>query len=45
MTYHRWRREFGGLQTERIKRMKDQELENQRLRKPETLIADIRGRH
>jgi len=33
VTYYRWRREFGGLQTDQIKRMKDLELENQRLRK------------
>lgn len=33
VTYYRWRREFGGLQTDQVKRMKDLELENQRLRK------------
>ena len=33
VTYCRWRREFGGLQTDQVKRMKDLELENQRLRK------------
>ena len=33
VTYYRWRREFGGLQTGQVKRMKDLELENQRLRK------------
>ena len=32
-TYYRWRREFGGLQTDQVKRMKGLELENQRLRK------------
>ena len=33
VTDYRWRREFGGLQTDQVKRMKDLELENQRLRK------------
>ena len=33
VTYYRWRREFGGLQTDQVKRMKDLELENQRLRR------------
>jgi ACT domain-containing protein len=33
VTYYRWRSEFGGLKTDQIKRMKDLELENQRLRK------------
>lgn len=33
VTYYRWRREFGGLQTDQVKRLKDLELENQRLRK------------
>ena len=32
-TYYRWRSEFGGLKTDQVKRMKDLELENQRLRK------------
>jgi hypothetical protein len=31
--YYRWRREFGSLQTDQVKRMKDLEFENQRLRK------------
>ena len=31
VTYYHWRREFGGLQTDQVKRMKDLELENQRL--------------
>ena len=30
---HRWRREYGGLQMDQVKRMKDIELENLRLRK------------
>ena len=33
VTYYRWRSEFGGLKTDQVKRMKDQEVENQRLRK------------
>jgi transposase-like protein len=33
VTYYRWRSEFGGLKTDHVKRMKDLELENQRLRK------------
>lgn len=33
VTYYRWRREFGGLQMEQVKRMKELEVENQRLRK------------
>ena len=33
MTYYRWRQEFGGLKTEQVKRLKDLEPENSRLRK------------
>jgi putative transposase len=33
VTYYGWRSEFGGLKTDQVKRMKDLELENQRLRK------------
>ena len=33
LTYYRWRREFGGLQMDQVKRLKELELENQRLRK------------
>jgi len=33
LTYYRWRREFGGLKTEQVKRLQDLELENTRLRK------------
>ena len=33
VTYYRWRSEFGGLKTDQVKRMKDLEIENQRLRK------------
>jgi transposase-like protein len=33
VTYHRWRSEFGGLGTDQVRRMKELEVENQRLRK------------
>ena len=33
VTYYRWRREYGGLQTDQVKRLKELEVENQRLRK------------
>ena len=33
VTYYRWRREYGGLQTDQVKRLKELELENARLRK------------
>ena len=33
VTYYRWRREYGGLQMDHVKRMKELELENQRLRR------------
>jgi putative transposase len=32
-TYYRWRKEFGGLKTDQVRRMKDLEVENHRLRK------------
>ena len=32
-TYYRWRKEFGGLKSDRVKRLKDLEKENERLRK------------
>ena len=32
-TYYRWRQEFGGLKIEQVKRLKELELENSRLRK------------
>jgi putative transposase len=32
-TSYRWRKEFGGLQTSQVKRIKDLEQENARLRK------------
>ena len=33
VTYYRWRLEFGGLKTEQVKRLKELETENSRLRK------------
>ena len=32
-TYYRWRKEYGGLQVDQAKRMKDMEKENARLRR------------
>jgi transposase-like protein len=37
-SYYRWRKEYGGLQLEQAKRMKDLEKENVRLRR---LVADL----
>lgn len=33
VSYYRWRREFGGLRTDQVKRIKELEAENLRLRK------------
>ena len=33
VTYYRWRREFGGLKSDQVKRLKDLETENVRLRR------------
>lgn len=33
VSYYRWRREFGGLKTDQVKRIKELEMENLRLRK------------
>ncbi|MER2198461.1 IS3 family transposase [Methylobacterium brachiatum] len=38
VTYYRWRKEYGSLKSDQVKRMKDLETENQRLRKA---IADL----
>ncbi len=32
-TYHRWRKQYGGMQAEEAKRLKELELENRRLKK------------
>jgi putative transposase len=37
-TYYRWRREYGGMQVEQAKRLKELEHENSRLKK---LVADL----
>jgi len=37
-TYYRWRREYGGLQTDQARRMKELEKENARLKK---VVADL----
>jgi transposase len=33
VTYYRWRNEYGGLKSDQVKRLKDLETENGRLRK------------
>ena len=33
VTFYRWRQEFGGLKADQVKRLKDLELENNRLRR------------
>jgi putative transposase len=37
-TYYRWRKEYGSLQIEQVKRLKELEKENSQLRK---LVADL----
>jgi putative transposase len=37
-TYYRWRQEFGGLKADQVKRLKDLEAENARLRRA---VADL----
>ena len=38
VTFYRWRQEFGGLKTDQVKRLKELELENGRLRK---VVSDL----
>ncbi len=38
VTYYRWRQEYGGLKSDQVKRLKELETENSRLRKA---IADL----
>lgn len=38
VTYYRWRKEYGGMQIEQAKRLKDLEKENGRLKK---LVAEL----
>jgi transposase-like protein len=37
-TYYRWRKEYGGVRTDQVKRLKDLEKENVRLKK---VVADL----
>ena len=37
-TYYRWRRELGGMRTSQVRKLKDLEKENARLKK---LVADL----
>ncbi len=37
-TYYRWRKEYGGVRTDQIKRLKEVEKENVRLKK---VVADL----
>jgi transposase-like protein len=37
-TYYRWRKEYGGMGTEQLKRLKDLEKENARLKR---VVADL----
>jgi putative transposase len=38
VTYYRWRQEFGGLKADQVKRLRDLEAENARLRRA---VADL----
>lgn len=38
LTYYRWRREFGDLKSDQVRKLKDLEAENTRLRKA---VADL----
>ncbi len=38
VTFYRWRQEFGGLKADQVKRLKELELENSRLRK---VVSDL----
>jgi len=38
MIYYRWRREYGGMRIEQVKRLKELEKENTRLKR---LVADL----
>jgi transposase len=38
VTYYRWRQEYGGLKSDQVRRMKELERENQRLRRA---VADL----
>ncbi len=53
VTYYRWRKEYGGMKADQLKRLKDLEKENERLRRAvsdltldELILAEAaRGRH
>lgn len=36
--YYRWKKEYGGMQVDQVKRLKEIEVENQRLRR---LVSDL----
>jgi hypothetical protein len=38
VTYYRWRQEYGGLKSDQVKRLKELETENSRLRRA---VADL----
>jgi putative transposase len=38
MTYYKWRKEYGGLRVDQAKRLKELQMENQKLRK---VVADL----
>ena len=38
VTYHRWRKEYGGLKADQAKKLKDLERENARLKR---VVADL----
>jgi len=38
VSYYRWRKEYGGMTTSQVKRLKELEKENQRLRK---VVSDL----
>ena len=38
VTYYRWRQEYGGLKTDQVKRLKELEQENNRLRR---VVSDL----
>ena len=38
MTFYRWRQEVGGLKSDQVRRLKELELENSRLRK---VVSDL----
>jgi transposase-like protein len=37
-TYYRWRKEYGGIKTDQVRKLKELEKENARLKK---LVADL----